>query len=55
MPPLGNRALETRIVRIPREEREQLRLSGKTRIGAVVVDDGLEAGDAADGFGRSWP
>lgn len=51
MTPLRHRAFQTRIERIPAEEGEEVRLGLVGGGVAVVVYQGLEAGDAADGFG----
>lgn len=48
---LGHRALDTRVKRVPREQRDQLRLPLEPRPVAVLLDDGHEAPDAADGLG----
>lgn len=53
MPALGDGALDTGIEGITGEEGEDIGLAGKPRVGAVVVHEGLETGDAADGFCRS--
>lgn len=51
MRPLRNRTLQTRIVRITREQRHQLRLPLEPRIVRVEIAEGLEAGDATHWFG----
>lgn len=55
MPPLGDSTLETRVEGIAGEEREDIGLAGKSRVGAIVLHEGLEAGDPADRLCRSRP
>lgn len=50
MPPFGDRAFETGVVGIAGEEGQNVGLFGKGGVVAVVVDDGLKSGYAADGF-----
>ncbi len=51
MRPLRHRTLQTRVIRIAREERDQLRLAREPRIVGVEIAQGLEAGDTAHGLG----
>lgn len=50
MPALCDGTLETRIEGIAGEEGKELRLIGEAGVGAIVVDDGLEASDTTDWF-----
>lgn len=55
MPALGDGALQTRVEDIAGEEGQDLGLSGVSRSGVVVVDDGLEARYSADRVSRAFP
>ena len=46
----GHGAFETRVEGVARKEGKGVRLSREPGVGAVVVDDGLESRDAADGL-----
>lgn len=50
MPPLRNRALQTGIECVAGEEGEEVGECREARTGSVVIDDGLEALYAANGF-----
>lgn len=50
MPPFCDSAFETGVVGIAGEEGQDVWLFGKGGVVAVVVDDGLESGYAADWF-----
>lgn len=50
MTTLRNCTFEARVERIAGEEGENVGLTGKSRIGAVVVHERLEAGGTTDGL-----
>lgn len=50
MTTLCNCTFETRVEGIAGEESENVGLTGKSRIGAVVVHERLEAGGTTDGL-----
>lgn len=50
---LCNGTLDTRVEGIAREKGQKVGLVGKSRVGAVVVHKGLEAGDPANRFSRA--
>lgn len=52
MSALGDGTLETGVEGIAGEESEDIRLVGKFMIMVVMIHDGLETSDAADGFCR---
>jgi hypothetical protein len=51
MATLRDSAFQARVEGIAREEGEDVRLTGKSRVGAVIVHEGLEAGGATNGLG----
>lgn len=51
MATLRDGALEARVEGIAGEEGENVRLTAKSRVGAVIVHERLEAGGATDGLG----
>ena len=51
MPALSDSTFKARVERIAREKGEDIGLAGKPRVGAVVVHQGLEARDTANGLG----
>lgn len=52
--PFRDRAFETGVVGIAGEEGQDVGLFGKGGIVAVVIDNGLKSGYAADGFCRTF-
>jgi len=50
MSPLGDGAFNTRVEDISRKEGESVGLTGKARIGAIVIHEGLETRDTTDRF-----
>lgn len=51
----GDCAFEARVEGISREEGEDIGLTGKPRVGAIIVHEGLKARDTADRFSRPGP
>lgn len=55
MPAFGNGTFETWVEGVTGEKCQDIGLLGESRVGAVVVDEGLEAGGPANGVRRSRP
>lgn len=54
MAPLGDRAFEAWVEGISGEEGENVRLSGESGIGTIMIDYGLESRNTTDWLRRPW-